>query len=88
MLSYSLMPKNYVSLCFLFSCVFIRSLYLQFLYFVFLSVRSFIFNAIFHFVNYSCTVSKITCTRLNLVCEALSAICSTSKVQIFFGRRT
>ena len=47
MLSYSLMPKNYVSLCFLFSFVFIRSLYLQFLYFVFLSLRSFIFNALF-----------------------------------------
>ena len=39
--------------------------------------------SLFIFVNYSCTVTKITRTRLNLVCEALSAICSTSRVQIF-----
>ena len=57
-------------------------------YFVFLSLWPFIFSVIIHFVNYSCTVTKIMCTRLNLVCEALSAICSTSKVQIICEWRT
>ena len=72
-MSLSLMPKKYVSL-FLFSFVLLDRFICNL---VFLLLWPFIFYVIIHFVDYSCAVSKTTCTRLNLECEALSAICST-----------
>ena len=77
MLSFSLMPEKYVSLCFLFSFVLLDRLICNFFISYFFRYGRLSFNVIIHFVNYSCTVTKITRTRLNLVCEALSAICST-----------
>ena len=88
MLSFSLMPEKYVNLCFLFSFVLLDHLFCNFFISYFFRSGRLFFNVIIHFVNYSCTVTKITHTRLNLVCEALSAICSTWKVQISCEWRT
>ena len=72
------MPEKYVSLCFLFSFVLLDRLICNFFISYFFRSGRLFFNVIIHFVNYSCTVTKITRTRLNLICEALSAICSTA----------
>ena len=81
MLSFSLMPEKYVSLCFLFSFVLLDRLICNLFISYFFRSGCLFFNVIIHFVNYSCTVTKITHTRLNLVCEALSAICSTEEMK-------
>ena len=82
MFSFSLMPENYVSLCFLFSFVLLDRFICNFFISHFFRSGRLFFNVIIHFVNYSCTVTKITRTGLNLVCEALSAICSTVLITI------